>query len=698
MPDSNSALDIALALMARNIAPLPVPVGKKSPTLKNWPNLVITADNASRYFNGAALNVGMQMGPKSGGLSDVDLDCPEAVKLARYFLPPTGSKYGRPSKRKSHWLYTCSDPAEKAVIKLNDENREVILELRLGGGGKGAQSIAPGSVHPSGEYYAWDDDGPRATVNCSVLHDAIKKIAAATILVRHWPDHAHEAALRIGGLLARSGWNADSISHFIVAIQEVAGVTDQLYIEDNRRTAAGAVEQLANGGNVYGLPMLIEFFGDKPAKQIAKIIGYRGSSDHAVNDQGFETDGNGHLLKSQGNIRLAMELLEVEVRFDAFHSRALISGLEDAGIMSDAKMDKLWLTIDERFSMLPPRDFFHTVVMDAARRDTFHPVRDYLDSLKWDETKRLDSWLITYCGAVDTEYVRAVGPITLIAAVRRVRKPGCKFDEMLVLESHQGTLKSELLAALAVHQEWFSDDLPLNADAKKVIEQLQGKWIVEAAEMSGMRRADVEHLKSLLSRQIDRSRLAYGRNTTEQARECIVIGTTNHPIYLKDLTGNRRFWPVKVIKIDLVAFKRDRDQLWAEASEREKAGESIRLDSALWDSARREQDERTATDPWLDILDDHLGDLKGKLLADDAWEIIGLPKERRTQDQNARIGVIMKSIGFTRKKLRFGSKTRWGYIRGGEEKPNRIIIKSDKDGAVSVASGDDDPGADLKPM
>jgi hypothetical protein len=657
-----SALDIALELLGRNIAPVPVPIGKKSPRIPGWQNLQITAENAGQYFNGAALNVGMQMGPKSGHLTDIDLDCPEAVRLARYFLPPTGSKYGRPSKRKSHWLYTCSDPIEQAVIKLNDENRKGILELRLGGGGKGAQSIAPGSIHPSGEHYEWDNDGPRASERCSVLHDAIKKIAAATIVIRHWPPtEGHEAALRVGGLLARAGWDAEAIGHFVVAVQEVAGVTDQLHLEDNRRTAVSAVEHMANGGNVYGLPALSDLFGDAPARQIAKIIGYRGSSDRAVNSQGFETDGNGRLLeKSQGNIRLAMDLMDIEVRFDAFHSRALIGG----AIMTDDKMEKLWLDIDERFSMLPPRDFFHTVVMDAARRNTFHPVRDYLDSLSWDGAKRLDKWLVTYCGAAATKYTRAVGAITLIAAVRRVRKPGCKFDEMLILESPQGTLKSELLAALAVHQEWFSDDLPLNADSKKVIEQLQGKWIVEAAEMSGMRRADVEHLKSLLSRQVDRSRLSYGRITTEQPRECVVIGTTNHPIYLRDLTGNRRFWPVRVTEIDLESFKRDRDQLWAEASNREQARESIRLDQELWDSAKREQDERTITDPWLELIDDMLGSLKGKLLADDAWEIVAVAKERRTQDQNARIGVIMKTLSFERKKVRFGTKTRWAYVRG----------------------------------
>src|SRR5262249_6916252 len=135
----------------------------------------------------------------------------------------------------------------------------------------------------------------------------------------------------------------------------------------------------------------------------------------------------------------------------------------------------------------------------------------------------------------------------------------------------------------------FSDDLPLNADSKKTIEQLRGRWIVEAAEMSGMRRTDVEHLKAMLSRQIDRARLAYGRITTEYHRQAIVVGTTNDAIYLKDVTGNRRFWPVKTTRFDVTKLTQDRDQLWAEAAAREARGESIRLDAGLWTDAAQQQ-------------------------------------------------------------------------------------------------------------
>jgi hypothetical protein len=126
--------------------------------------------------------------PSWDGLTDVDLDCLEAVRLAPHFLPPTGSIYGRPGKRRSHYLYKTNDPDEKASIKQTDENRKVLVELRMGGGGKGAQSVMAGSLHPSGELYEWDEDGVVATTTCATLKAAIAKIAAGALLARHWPE------------------------------------------------------------------------------------------------------------------------------------------------------------------------------------------------------------------------------------------------------------------------------------------------------------------------------------------------------------------------------------------------------------------------------------------------------------------------------------------------------------------------------
>src|SRR5262249_7296663 len=199
----------------------------------------------------------------------------------------------------------------------------------------------------------------------------------------------------------------------------------------------------------------------------------------------------------------------------------------------------------------------------------------------------------TLAGEEATEYTDAVGALMLIAAVRRIRQPGCKFDEMPVLESDQGKEKSTALRIMAVNDDWFSDDVPLNADGKRVIEALRGRWIVEAAELNGMRKGEVEHLKAFLSRAEDRARMSYDRLCTEVKRQCVIIGTTNSSEYLRDSPGNRRFWPVKIEQFDCEALRRDRDQLWAEAAKREATpGQTIRLERSLWGAAVEEQAAR----------------------------------------------------------------------------------------------------------
>jgi hypothetical protein len=193
------------------------------------------------------------------------------------------------------------------------------------------------------------------------------------------------------------------------------------------------------------------------------------------------------LRKNAANIRIALLKLDVTVRYDQFADRTLIDGLPGFGpALDDAAVNRLWLLLMERLRFSADYTMLRIVLNDTARLNGFHPVRDYLNGLRWDGKPRLDNWLTVYAGAEKTEYTRAVGALVLIAAVRRVRQPGCKFDEMLVLEQPaQGTDKSSALGVLAGNEEWFTDDLPLNVEGKRVIETLRGRWIVEASELSG---------------------------------------------------------------------------------------------------------------------------------------------------------------------------------------------------------------------
>jgi hypothetical protein len=422
---------------------------------------------------------------------------------------------------------------------------------------------------------------------------------------------------------------------------------------------------------------------DPPAyvkKQIAK----------AKKQASFSTDDNGVPHRTQANIRIALLKLGVTLRYDQFADRTLIDGLPDFGpALDDAAFDRIWLLLAQRFRLQASKDLTRTVITDTARLNKFHPVRDYLDALQWDGVPRIDAWLTTYGGVEDNEYSRAVGSLFLTAAVRRVKNPGCKFDEMVVLEHEvQGTDKSSALATLAVRDEWFSDDLPLNVEGKQVIESLRGRWIVEAGEMSGMKRTDIAHIKALLSRTVDRARLAYGRIVSEVPRQCVIAGTTNDQEYLRDTTGNRRFWPVRCKRFDVAALRRDRDQLWAEAAAREASGVSVRLPPALWPIAGVQQAQRLTRDPWLEALQEAgLEDMSGKISMGAVWKILDVRGGQQGQEQSRRVGDAMRVLGWQRpnsaRTVKINGELVSGFVKG--EKPWRTVdVWRSKEGELRV--------------
>lgn len=400
---------------------------------------------------------------------------------------------------------------------------------------------------------------------------------------------------------------------------------------------------------------------------------------------GFAKKKNGQIAAdSQDNIRLAAQRLGVTMAHDVFADRVEITRAGETKAFDDAEVDRLWLDIDAAFRFRPSKEFFRTVMTDLARRNWYHPVRDYLDALAWDGVNRLDSWLIDYGRAADTSFVRAAGALFLVAAVRRARRPGTKFDEILVLESSQGTMKSSALAALCPRQEWFSDDLPLDADSQRVIERTSGRWIIEASELAGMRKGQVEQVKAFASRQKDVARLAYGRTPVERPRHFVVAGTTNSASYLKDSTGNRRFWPVAVGTFDVDAIEHDRDQLLAEAAQREAGGASIRLPEELWAEAEQAQEGRRVRHPWEDRVEDALGDMPGMITVEDVWTLVGVAEPgRRGHADKQTLGEIMSRLGFTHGRRRMFGRRHYVYFRtddAGNAPP--VVIAHDESGRV----------------
>lgn len=230
------------------------------------------------------------------------------------------------------------------------------------------------------------------------------------------------------------------------------------------------------------------------------------------------------------------------------------------------------------------------VLGGVQRSRIFHPVRDYLNSLKWDGVQRVERLLIDYLGADDTEYTRTVTRMTLVAAVARVMQPGCKYDYMLVLVGKQGIGKSSIFRVLG--KQWYSDSL-ISVQGKEAYEALHGVWIMEMGELAATRKAETEAIKHFLTKQVDRYRVAYGKRPEEFPRQCIFIGTTNESDFLRDRTGNRRFLPVPVNEnspkkwSDLT--EEDVDQLWAEAVVMYKRGEPMYLDKRVQDEALKMQ-------------------------------------------------------------------------------------------------------------
>lgn len=252
-------------------------------------------------------------------------------------------------------------------------------------------------------------------------------------------------------------------------------------------------------------------------------------------------------------------------------------------------------------------------VQDAVKvvmmRNGFHPVRDYLDSLEWDGEERVESLLIDYLGADDNEYVKAVTRKALMAAVARIYKPGIKFDNVLVLVGQEGVGKSEILFRLG--GDWFNDSLT-TVHGKDAYEQLQGAWLIEMAELAGLKKAEVETVKHFISKRIDRYRVAYGRRTEDFPRQCIFFGTTNKVDFLKGQNGDRRFWPVVVRtqKPSKDLFKSlNKDEvakIWAEAKYYYETGEKLVLDSEIEVLAKQTQAEHVEFDDRTGLIRDYL--------------------------------------------------------------------------------------------
>jgi len=459
-------------------------------------------------------------------------------------------------------------------------------------------------------------------------------------------DHTKSAAVYVISChLVRSGWSDDAIATIL---------TDATY---------GIARHVLDQGNPPSYAL-------KQARDARKFV----ARDFIRTAKGIIISDN------YTNVKKGFIALDTTLSYDTFADRLLhINGDATPKPFGDAEEKYYRLNrFAEELKFRPNKDYFADAVATIAREHTFHPVVDYLSGLTWDNQPRIDTWLIDLAGAPDTPYVRAISRIVLVAAVARVRQPGVKFDEMLVFESPQGMNKSTALHVLAVREEWFGDSLSLAARDKEVIEQLAGKWLIEAADLSGMRKSDVETLKAFLSRQSDRARLAYGRFPVERPRSCVFLGTTNSSRYLRD-DQNRRFWSTTITGFNVPALAAVRDQLWAEAAHLHALGSPIRLDPSLYDDAAHQQRLRRIEDPWVELLEVTFGNRTGRMITSDVWHVVDRPPGQRTQEDNRRLGEAMRELGWERiRTYSKGEGQQWFYARGTpEERRHDLYVQRD---------------------
>ena len=322
----------------------------------------------------------------------------------------------------------------------------------------------------------------------------------------------------------------------------------------------------------------------------------------------------------------------------------------------------------ERVYGLGGKDRIFDAVNVVALKHSFHPVRDYLDGCTWDGVARVDTLLIDYLGAEDNEYTRAVTRKALVAAVARVYRPGIKFDYMLTIRGKQGIGKSTIFAKLG--GEWFSDTFT-TMQGKDAYEQVQGVWIMEVGELAGMRKAEAETIKLYISKQVDRFRPAYGRRLQEFPRQCIFIGTTNESQFLRDTTGNRRFWVVDTPNDPTHDLWEELNEdtvrlIWAEAVELYKKGEKLYLTKKLEDMAREIQASYEEENPKTGIVAEYL-----ERLLPQGWDNLDVYARRQWLETDA-VGTVERTTVCT---LEIWAEA----LNGNPDKLDRYVAKEIRD-------------------
>lgn len=609
-------------------------------------------------------NLGLRMGRQANGKTLVCVDVDDESPHWLYTIAPAElwplTLIQRTGKNRWHFLFVWPDevPVPSNSVKLHDPatGQKIPVDLRADGG----QIIVAPSIHPeTGGPYTWINAGQETATLPIKIAEAL--IRAANTPRTHAVSHGATVVPRVSPPQILVGADtvppvADSMGSGGVSYCEIS---DTQWRRVCRKLAArtsptaACFERLAKG-----LPLAEP--GERDSKitamcwalarevpeadpaQIANLFEQSLSLMHSLSPFAAPCDVatkfRSAVLKQQNEIpEVALQttatgnpkanaenalrvlrgdaLLYGRFVYDEFAERVIVARAvpwDKPGTAYPRQVTNEDFTFLGAYcSKVHRLDLRSTTVFEAvcaiARENGYHPVREYLISVaaKWDGIPRLDTWLIDYCGAEDTQVTRWSGAWWLISAVERVADPGCKSDYCLILEGAQGKKKSTALRALA-GAEWFTDDIPDINQAVATAQALSGKWLVELSELAGVRSAkDVDRTKSFLTRQVDRYRVPYGKVTQDFPRQCVFAGSTNDTEYLTDPTGARRFWPVRVNDqdVDVAGIREMRDQLWAEAAIRLARGERHWPETAEEKAAfDKVSAKRQVPDSWADKI------------------------------------------------------------------------------------------------
>ena len=675
-------------------------------------------------------NVGIATGAKSGFWA-LDIDGPEGraslaqLEIAHGVLPTTlAVRTGRVDGGQQR--YFKAPIGVKIPLKVGEDWKHRGLDVR----GDGGYVIAAGSLHASGAYYAFEDPTASIAEAPGWLLDLIVEREPAPPPVTA-PSEKKSSRLSEGELSplqraalksaiervqnAREGSRNKTFNVEVYGLAEcrVPRAIAEPKLKEAARASSANGEEPVTEAEIEATFASAWIAGSKAPPRVERSRRERSppapprgarppaepSHDagvamggppegpgwrHLLHHRGDEKEENG-IKASIGNL---LRIIENDERLNgilaynehAYRAIALqrppwspaVRGVDYPRWLEDEDTVRALQWFEDEYGTEWHDKKGHAALLSACKRKRFHPVREYLDGLTWDGVERCPYWLSDHFDVDDTELNHAIATRWLISGVARIYEPGCVAQSLMILEGPQGYGKSRALACLAGVDKksgfrLFKDET-VTVGTKESAMALRGVWIFEFSEIAALKKSETEVTKGFLSRTHDQYRGVWERHDCNQPRQMIFAGTTNEYVYMRDLTGGRRFWPVRVKKrCDIEALARVRDQLWAEAVVRYHRKESWHLDTPELEAMAGEAiAARTPTDPWEDVISGWIENRAHPTTT----EALQMLQERNFNvgradiAESMRVAAIFSRCGYTeKKKLRNGAGRQWVYFR-----------------------------------